>query len=226
MDFAGGLVVHVSAGVSALVIAKVLGGRRGFPDGVLPPHNPGMAAAGAALLWVGWFGFNGGSALAANGTAGLAVAATHIAAAAAAMVWAAIEWIKFGKPSLIGALTGVVAGLATATPASGFIGPVGALVLGAVAGAVCFAATELVRKSWRLDDALGVFAVHGVGGAAGTLLVALLATGALGGQGLAEGATATRQIGVQALGVVAVAAWAFAGTFLIVKAAGAADRGA
>ena len=218
-DFAGGLVVHVSAGVSALTIAKLLGGRRGFPGNIHPPHNPGMTAVGAALLWVGWFGFNGGSALAADATAGMAVAATHIAAATAAMTWAAIEWIRFGKASLVGAVTGMIAGLAAVTPASGFIEPSGALVLGAVAGAVCFAATEAVRKSWKIDDSLGVFAVHGVGGAAGALLVAVLATDALGGPGLGEGATAGGRIAVQAAGVLGVAAWAVVATFVIVKAA-------
>ena len=221
MDFAGGLTVHVSAGVSALAIAKLLGSRRGFPGQVRPPHSPGMTAAGAALLWVGWVGVNGGSALAADATAGMAVAATHIAAAAAAMTWAAIEWIRFGKASLVGAVTGAIAGLAAVTPASGFIGPAGALVLGAVAGAACFAATDLVKKSWKIDDSLGVFAVHGVGGMAGTLLVAVLAGGALGGAGLGEGAAAGRRLGVQALGVLAVAAWSLVATILIAKAAGA-----
>ncbi|MCY4503843.1 MAG: ammonium transporter [Alphaproteobacteria bacterium] len=218
-DFAGGLVVHVSAGVSALTIAKLLGARRGFPGNIHPPHNPGMTAVGAALLWVGWFGFNGGSALAADATAGMAVAATHIAAATAAMTWAAIEWIRFGKASLVGAVTGMIAGLAAVTPASGFIEPAGALVLGAVAGAACFAATEAVRKSLKIDDSLGVFAVHGVGGAAGALLVAVLATDALGGPGLGEGATAGGRIAVQAAGVLGVAAWAVVATFVIVKAA-------
>ena len=216
-DFAGGLTVHVSAGVSALTIAGLLGGRRGFPDRVHPPHSPGMTAVGAALLWVGWFGFIGGSAL--------AVAATHIAAAAAAMTWAAIEWTRFGKASLVGAVTGAVAGLAAVTPASGFIGPAGALVLGAVAGAVCFAATEAVRKSWKIDDSLGVFAVHGVGGAAGALLVAVLASDALGGPGLGEGLAAGGRIGVQAAGVLAVAAWAVVATFAIVRVTGVLTGG-
>ena len=138
MDFAGGLVVHLSAGVSALVIAAMLGRRQGFPGQLQPPHNPGMTAAGAALLWVGWFGFNGGSQLAADGGAGMAIAATHIAAAAGAASWSAVEWLKFGRPSLVGAATGVIAGLATVTPASGFVGPAGGLILGAVAGVVCF----------------------------------------------------------------------------------------
>ena len=221
MDFAGGLVVHACAGVSALTVAKLLGGRRGFPGRVPPPHNPGMTAIGAALLWVGWFGFSGGSALAADATAGMAVAATHIAAAAAAMTWAAIEWIRFGRASLVGAATGAVSGLAAAAAASGFIGPAGALVLGVVAGAACFAAAQTVRKSWKIDDSLDVFAVHGVGGIAGMLLVAVLASNSLGGPGLGEGVAAGGRIGMQALGLLAVAAWAVAGTFIIVKAAGA-----
>ena len=221
MDFAGGLVVHASAGISALVVAKLLGSRRGFPGHVRPPHSPGMTAIGAALLWVGWFGFSGGSALAADATAGMAVAASHIAAAAAAMTWAAIEWIRFGKASLVGAATGAVSGLAAAAPASGFIGPAGALALGAAAGAVCFAAAQAVRKSWKIDDSLDVFAVHGVGGIAGVLLVAVLASDSLGGPGLGEGVAAGGRIGMQALGLLAVAAWAAAGTFIIVKAAGA-----
>ena len=218
MDFAGGLVVHASAGVSALAIAKVLGGRRGFPGDVHPPHSPGMTAVGAALLWVGWFGFNGGSALAADAAAGMAVAATHIAAAAAAMTWAAIEWIRHGKASLVGAVTGAISGLAAVASASGFVGPAGALLLGAVAGAVCCTATDAVKKAWKIDDSLDVFAVHGIGGAAGALLVAVLASNALGGPGLGEGVTAGGRIGVQALGVAAVAAWSLIATFIIVKA--------
>ncbi len=225
MDFAGGLVVHCTAGVSALVIAMVLGNRRGFPNQVHPPHNPGMTAVGAAMLWVGWFGFNGGSQLAADGGAGMAIAVTHIAAAAAAVTWSAIEWIKFGKTSLIGAATGVIAGLATVTPASGFIGPVGGLVLGVAAGAICFFATDLVKQNWKIDDSLDVFAVHGVGGMLGTLLVAVLAVGALGGRGLAEGMTIPKQFGVQAVGLVATALWSALVTFAIVKATAALTGG-
>lgn len=221
MDFAGGLVVHLSAGVSALVIAAQLGSRRGFPNATHPPHNPGMTAIGAGLLWVGWFGFNGGSQLAADGGAGMAIAVTHIAAATAAIVWGAIEWIKFGKTSIVGAATGVIAGLATITPASGFVGPIGALVLGAVAGAVCFFATEVVKQTWSIDDSLDVFAVHGVGGLIGTLLVSGLALASFGGGGLEEGVTVARQLGVQAIGALAVAAWSALATFAIVKAAGA-----
>ena len=180
--------MHATAGISALVIASVLGKRRGFPDHVQPPHNPGMTAVGASLLWVGWFGFNGGSQLAADGGAGMAIAVTHISASSAAIVWSIIEWVKFGKPSLVGAVTGVIAGLATITPASGFVGPGGALILGVAAGVICFFATQLVKRVWRIDDSLDVFAVHGVGGIGGSLLVAVLAVTALGGSGLRWGA--------------------------------------
>ena len=225
MDFAGGLVVHATAGISALVIASVLGERRGFPDHVQPPHNPGMTAVGASLLWVGWFGFNGGSQLAADGGAGMAIAVTHISASSAAIVWSIIEWVKFGKPSLVGAVTGVIAGLATITPASGFVGPGGALILGVAAGVICFFATQLVKRVWRIDDSLDVFAVHGVGGIGGSLLVAVLAVTALGGSGLAESMTIAKQLGVQAIGVAAVVAWSGFFTFLIIKASGALTGG-
>ena len=225
IDFAGGLVVHATAGVSALVIVAFLGGRRGFPNQLHPPHNPGMTAAGAAMLWVGWFGFNGGSQLAADGGAGMAIAVTHIAAATAAATWLAIEWIKFGKTSLIGTATGVIAGLAAVTPASGFIGPAGALILGAAAGALCFFATELVKQRWNIDDSLDVFAVHGVGGMLGTLLVSVLAVGALGGRGLADGMTIFQQLGAQAIGLVATVLWAALATLVIVKITAALTGG-
>ena len=218
MDFAGGLVVHASAGSAALVVAAVLGARRGFPDKIKPPHNPGMTAAGAAMLWVGWFGFNGGSQLAADGGAGLAIAATHFAAVGAAITWSIIEWKKVGKPSLVGMVTGVIAGLATVTPASGFISPVGGLLLGAVAGVVCYYAVDLVKGKWNIDDSLDVFAVHGVGGALGTLLVAVLALDSLGGGGLSVSSGGFgAQLGVQALGVLATFVWSGGVTFIIVK---------
>ena len=225
LDFAGGLVVHLSAGVSALVIAAMLGSRRGFPNQVHPPHSPGMTAVGAGMLWVGWFGFNGGSQLAADGGAGMAIAVTHISAATAALVWGAIEWIKFGKTSLVGAATGVIAGLATVTPASGFIGPVGALVLGATSGVVCFFFTEIVKDKWNIDDSLDVFAVHGVGGLIGVLLVSLLADVALGGGGLAEEMTMARQLGVQTIGAVATVMWSGIVTFVVVTVVGALTGG-
>jgi Amt family ammonium transporter len=209
-DFAGGIVVHATAGVSALLLAKILGSRRGFPNELRPPHNPGMTAAGACMLWVGWFGFNGGSQLAADGGAGMAIAVTHISAATAAIVWALIEWKKFGKPSLVGAVTGIIAGLATITPASGFVGPGAALIIGAAAGCVCFYAVGFVKNRLRIDDSLDVFAVHGVGGILGTLLLAPLATSQ------ADGMTWVSQLGVQATGVVAAVVWSVVFSFVII----------
>ena len=219
MDFAGGIVVHVTAGVSALVFAKMLGGRRGFPDQVRPPHSPGLTMMGAAMLWVGWFGFNAGSALAADGNAGMAMVVTHISAAAASLSWAAMEWMKFGKPSLIGIVTGTIAGLATITPASGFVGPVGALVLGLAAGIVCQWMTTLVKQSIKIDDSLDVFAVHGVGGALGTILVSVFALSTFQGLGLAEGMTVGKQAGVQLIGIIAVAAWSAIASYIIIMIA-------
>src|SRR5262245_54525064 len=169
-DFAGGAVVHVNAGVAALVAALVIRERTGFPNTAMPPHNLTMTVSGASLLWAGWFGFNAGSALAANGNAGMAMLVTHTAAAAGATVWMTIEWIKFGKPSVLGIVTGMVAGLGTITPASGFVGPMGALAIGAAAGIVCFFATNFMKRALRVDDSLDVFPVHGVGGLMGTLL--------------------------------------------------------
>jgi Amt family ammonium transporter len=217
IDFAGGIVVHVTAGVSALVLAMMLGGRRGFPNEVQPPHNPGMTMVGAAMLWVGWFGFNAGSALAADGAAGMAMTVTHISAAAGAIAWSVMELMLYRKASLIGAVTGMVAGLATITPASGSVGPIGGLVLGLAGGAICFTITQMVKQRFKIDDSLDVFAVHGVGGALGTLLAAIFVTTALGGNGLAEGMTVGSQLGVQALGIIIVAVWAGVLTFIIAK---------
>ena len=226
MDFAGGLVVHTSAGTSALVLARLLGKREGFPNHLSPPHNPGMTAAGAAMLWVGWFGFNGGSQLAADGGAGMAVTVTHLAAATATLVWMGIEWVKIGKPSLVGAVTGTIAGLATVTPASGFVGPVGGVILGAAGGVVCYFAVGVVKERLGIDDSLDVFAVHGVGGLLGTLLVAFLATGALGGSGLSvSSGDVGPQLGVQALGAVVTVAWAGGFSYLIAKATAAVTGG-
>ncbi|MBT3792075.1 MAG: ammonium transporter, partial [Rhodospirillales bacterium] len=182
-DFAGGLVVHATCGTAALIIAKELGVRRGFPTEMRPPHSPGLVMSGAAMLWVGWFGFNGGSALAADGAAGMAITVTHISAATAALVWMAIEWTKHGKPTLVGITTGAIAGLATITPASGFVGPIGALVIGVVAGLLCYVSVGLVKMKFGVDDALDVLAVHGVGGVTGTLLTAILGATAFGGLG-------------------------------------------
>jgi Amt family ammonium transporter len=220
MDFAGGLVVHVTAGVSALVLAVMLGSRRGFSREITPPHSPGMTMTGAAMLWVGWFGFNAGSALAADGAAGMAMTVTHISAAVGALSWAVTEWIKYGKPSLIGTVTGMVAGLASITPASGFVGPMGALVIGLVGGLVCFLATVYIKRVVKIDDSLDVFAVHGVGGALGTILAGVFAATGLGGMGLAEGTTMAGQVLVQILGVAVVAVWSGVVTFVIVKIIG------
>ena len=219
MDFAGGIVVHVTAGVSAAVIAYFLGGRQGFPSGVRPPHAPWMVMVGASLLWVGWFGFNAGSAVAANADAAMAMLVTHISAAVASLVWMTIEWAKFGKPSLVGLVTGTIAGLATITPASGFVGPMGGIILGLAGGVICYVAVDLVKSAMKIDDSLDVLAVHGIGGATGTLLTAVLATEAFGGGGLAEGVTMFGQLGVQATGVVVTTVWSIVATSLIVIAA-------
>ena len=176
MDFAGGLVVHATAGTSAVLLAWRLGPRDGFPRHLSPPHNPGMTMMGAGMLWVGWFGFNAGSALAANADAASALLATHLSAATAGLVWALIEWVRFRRASMVGLVTGVVAGLATITPASGFVGPLGAMALGAAGSLVCYHAVDVVKAWLKIDDSLDVFAVHGIGGILGSLLVAVLAS--------------------------------------------------
>jgi ammonium transporter, Amt family len=220
LDFAGGIVVHTTAGVAALVAALMLGVRRGFPNHLTPPHNPTMTMVGGGMLWVGWFGFNGGSALAADATAGSAIIATHLSAATAALAWMAIEWIKQGKPTSIGIVTGSVAGLATITPAAGFVGPAGAIAMGFCAGIVCYAATVTIKQRLKIDDTLDVFAVHGVGGMLGSLLVAIFALPALGGVGLAENVGWMEQLVVQATAVALVALWSGLATFVIVKLLG------
>jgi len=217
IDFAGGIVVHVTAGVSALVLAWMLKPRQDFPHGIRPPHAPWMVMVGAAMLWVGWFGFNAGSALGANADAGAAMLATHLSASSATLVWMAIEWIKFGKPSLVGAVTGTIAGLATITPAAGVAGPLGAVLLGAAASCICYFAVWLVKRVMGVDDALDVLGVHGVGGALGTLLVPAMA---LIGPGVGHLNHAPgEQLGVQALGVVIVAVFSGLATFVITKLA-------
>ncbi|MEO9682445.1 MAG: ammonium transporter [Tateyamaria sp.] len=173
-DFAGGIVVHETAGIAALVLAVFLGPRK---NQNVPPHNPGMVMIGAALLWVGWFGFNGGSQLAADGGAAMAMTVTHISAAAASLTWALWERVKFGKSSLVGMVTGTIAGLASITPASGFVGPIEALVIGSVAGILCQEAVGVIRNMFKIDDTLDVFAVHGVGGIFGTIMIALFGAG-------------------------------------------------
>ena len=202
LDFAGGTVVHVNAGAAALVAALVLGPRKGFQTTAMPPHNLTMTVAGAAMLWVGWFGFNAGSALAANGDAGMAMLVTHISAAAGSLSWMAMEWIRHGKPSVLGIVTGMVAGLGTITPASGFVGPAGALIIGLSAGVICYVATSYLKRTLKIDDSLDVFPVHGVGGILGTLLAGVFVA-MLGGAGLAEGMTMGKQVGVQFVGVAA-----------------------
>jgi Amt family ammonium transporter len=224
-DFAGGLVVHTTAGISALILAAAVGKRVGFPHELQPPHNPGMTMAGAGMLWVGWYGFNGGSALAANTDAAAAIACTHMAASTAGLTWAAIEWIKFKRPSLVGLVTGAVAGLATVTPASGFIGIGAASALGVVASLVCFLMVQIVRKRLKIDDALDVFAVHGVGGILGTLAVAFLASPSLGGTGYPAGGDMASQFGVQFAGVAATIAWSAIATIAIIFVVRAATGG-
>jgi len=221
LDFAGGTVVHITAGTAALVAALVLGPRKGFPVKPITPHNMTMTITGAGMLWVGWFGFNGGSALAANGDAAMAMLVTHISAAAGAMTWMFYEWIKFGKPSALGAVTGLIAGLGTITPASGFVGPGGALIIGIFAGLICFNAVIIVKQVLKIDDSLDVFPVHGVGGILGTLLVGVFASTQLGifsGYGFAEGiSTMTEQLGVQAIGVVSTLVYTAIMTYIILK---------
>jgi Amt family ammonium transporter len=220
LDFAGGTVVHVSAGVAALMCALVMGVRKGFPEVPMPPHNMTMTITGAGMLWVGWFGFNAGSALAANGDAGMAMLVTHLAAAAGALTWMFSEWVRFGRPSALGAVTGMVAGLGTITPASGYVGPAGGLVIGIAAGFLCFNATNYMKRSLGVDDSLDVFPVHGVGGALGTVLVGIFASAGLGvfsGQGYAEGMTMTSQVGVQIVGVLASGIYSAVGTFVLLK---------
>ena len=220
-DFAGGAVVHITAGVAALVAAIVLGPRRGFPNTAMPPHNMTMTVTGAGMLWVGWFGFNGGSALAANGDASMAMLVTHISAATGAMVWMTMEWIRFGKPSALGAVTGMVAGLGTITPASGFVGPGGALVIGIAAGFICFYATLFIKKVLKIDDSLDVFPVHGVGGMLGILLAGVFSATNLGvfsGYGFADGiSTMGGQVWVQVIGMLATILFTAAVTWVILK---------
>ena len=217
MDFAGGLVVHATAGVGALVTAMVIGSRKQFPKSINPPHSPVLTMVGACMLWVGWFGFNGGSALTAGTNAGMAILVTHVSAAAASIVWMIIEWIRFGKPSLVGMVTGMVAGLATITPASGFVGVPGGLILGISGGILCYLAVDLIRGKLKIDDSLDVFAVHGVGGILGSLLVAVLALESFSGTGLSDGQTASGQLFIQVFGVILVVVWTFVFTYLVLK---------
>ncbi len=221
LDFAGGIVVHITAGVAALVAAIVIGNREGFPDTPMPPHNLTMTVCGAGMLWVGWFGFNAGSALAANGDAAMAMLVTHLSAAAGSIAWMAIEWYRYGKPSVLGIVTGMVAGLGTITPASGFVGPMGAVVIGLSAGVICYWATQLVKRKFVIDDSLDVFPVHGIGGILGTILVAVFASSELGlfsGQGLDM--SIAQQLGVQLTGVASAVVYTAVVTWILLKVAG------
>ena len=217
LDFAGGTVVHINAGVAAIVAAVILGKRKGFPESPMPPHNLTMTVTGASMLWVGWFGFNAGSAVAANNDAGMAMLATHISAAAGSLAWMAIEWMKHGKPSVLGIVTGMVAGLGTITPASGFVGPFGALCIGISAGIVCYYSTQYIKRSLRIDDSLDVFPVHGVGGILGTILAAVFVSEKLGGSGYAEGVDMLTQLSIQLVGVAATIVWCGVMTLIVLK---------
>ncbi len=217
MDFAGGAVVHINAGVAALVAAIVMGNRRGFPKTPMPPHNLPSTVAGACMLWVGWFGFNAGSAIASDGAAGMAMLVTHLGAACGSLAWMTAEWVKFGKPSVLGIVTGMVAGLGTITPASGFVGPGGAIVIGLAAGFVCFTATQILKRKLKIDDSLDVFPVHGVGGMLGIMLTAVFVSSQFGGMGLPEGVSIGQQFIVQVTGMLATIIWCAVVTFVLLK---------
>ncbi|MES2721361.1 MAG: ammonium transporter [Pseudomonadota bacterium] len=224
IDFAGGITVHITAGMAALVAAVVIGPRHGFPRQPMAPHNLTMTVIGAGMLWVGWFGFNAGSALAANGSASMALLVTHISASAGALVWMLCEWKRFGKPSVLGIVTGMVAGLGTITPASGSVGPMGALVIGVLAGLICFNMTQIVKRKWEIDDSLDVFPVHGVGGILGSLIVGVLASPDLGifsGFGFGAGNTSiAEQLSVQALAVAITVVYTVLVTWGLLKLTG------
>ena len=220
IDFAGGLVVHATCGVGALVAAMMLGPRKGFPGGSLVPHNRPMVVMGAAMLWVGWFGFNGGSAVAADSSAAMAILVTHISAAVGALTWMSVEWIKTGKPTVVGIATGMVAGLATITPASGTVGPQGALLIGLLAGIVCFYATQMIKSYFKIDDSLDVFPVHGVGGILGILMLALVGKpeGFLGAGASGFDASTFSQLMIQLQGVVVICLWTLVFSWIALKA--------
>lgn len=214
LDFAGGIVIHTTAGVAALVVALLLGPRQGFNKTLILPHSPALTMVGGGLLWVGWYGFNGGSALTASHDAASAILNTHFAACAAALTWIAIERWRIGKATSIGLVTGAIAGLATVTPAAGYIGVAGGMILGVLGGAICFVAVQLVKTRWKVDDSLDVFAVHGVGGMLGSSLLPIFIVPWLGGIGYAEGATLMGQMGAQALGVAVTVVWTLIGTLV------------
>ncbi|MEZ7843035.1 MAG: ammonium transporter [Opitutales bacterium] len=213
IDLAGGIVVHATAGISALLLAYFVGPREGFPKKLHIPHSPGMVMIGASMLWVGWFGFNAGSQLAANESAGMTMLVTHISAAVASLTWMVIEWKKTGKPGLVGIVTGMVAGLASITPASGNVGPLGAVLIGLMAGSICYFACGFVKGKLKIDDTLDVFAVHGVGGIMGTIMVAVFGTAAFGGTGVDD---MVGQLGTQLFALGVVIAWSAVATTIIV----------
>ena len=215
LDFAGGTVVHVNAGIAALVAAVMLRERKGFPSTPMPPHNLAMTVTGASMLWVGWFGFNAGSALAADQSAGMAMLVTHIGAATGSLAWMFREWMKQGKPSVLGIVTGMVAGLGTITPASGFVGPMGALIIGISAGLICYEATQYIKKVLMIDDSLDVFPVHGVGGILGTILTGIFASSMYGGVGL-DGSI-SQQVIIQIVGVIFTIVWCGIFTYVALK---------
>ena len=219
IDFAGGLVVHATCGVGALVAAMMLGPRKGFPGGALVPHNRPMVVMGAAMLWVGWFGFNGGSAVAADSNAAMAILVTHISAAVGALTWMTVEWIKTGKPTVVGIATGMVAGLATITPASGTVGPQGALLIGLLAGLICFYATQMIKGFFKIDDSLDVFPVHGVGGILGILMLAFIGKpdGFLGAGAAGFDPSVFDQFMIQLQGVVVICIWTLVFSWIALK---------
>ena len=218
LDFAGGTVVHINAGIAALVAALVLGKRKGYPGTAMPPHNLMFTMVGAGMLWVGWFGFNAGSELAADGTAGMAMTVTQVATATAALAWMFAEWLSHGKPTTLGIASGAVAGLVAITPASGFVGPMGAIAIGAVSGVICFFAATRVKRALGYDDALDAFGVHAVGGIVGALLTGVFASAALGGAGFSEGVTMGKQVYVQAVAVLATIVYDGIVSFVLLKA--------
>ena len=229
LDFAGGTVVHITAGVGALVAALVIGNRNGYGSASLIPHNLTMTVGGAGMLWVGWFGFNGGSAVAANGDASMAMLVTHISAAAGSLAWMTLEWVKYGKPSVLGIVTGMVAGLGTITPASGFVSPAAGLVIGLSAGVICFYCTVLIKQKWKIDDSLDVFPVHGVGGILGTLLAGVFCSPDLGlfsGYGFGgDNASIGDQITVQIIGIVSVFVYTAVVSWILLKVVSVLTKG-
>ncbi|MDH3311293.1 MAG: ammonium transporter [Gammaproteobacteria bacterium] len=217
LDFAGGTVVHINAGIAGLVAALVLGPRKGYPKTSMMPHNLGYTLMGASMLWVGWFGFNAGSAAAANGSAGMAMAVTQIATAAAALGWMFSEWISHGKPSVLGIASGAVAGLVAITPASGFVGPMGALIIGAVAGFGCFIASTKIKRALGYDDSLDVFGVHAIGGIIGAILTGVFVAKGFGGAGLGEGVSMGAQVWKQIVGVAITVGFVAIASYAILK---------